>query len=226
MQAHRVNKLRNFFFVNMVLGIIFLIVVPGIKETRRQGKVTEQDIKTYIKNSQIVELTAYQTVGEVAHREKYFNDAPLVRKPAKKEVTTVKDLETNRLYRVELYHPQSFTMISEDSKAPLYLWVNSRELKKPGTIEEPTIVLRYAMGYKDYANYVAEYKYLYNVREYLTYKDHVPIPNDRPLYYIPMIWAAITIAGFSWPTGTLIKRGYITKEGTYDATGSRWKKGE
>jgi len=99
-------------------------------------------------------------------------------------------------------------------------------LKKKGTIEEPIIALRYSIGREDYNNFVAQYKYVFNIKEYLTYKNYEPFTAAHPGYYWVMAWVFISIAGFSWSTGTLIKRGYITKEGTYDPTGSRWKNTE
>jgi len=192
-----INRIRIFFAVNMVLIIIFFVIIPGIKETGRQGKVTEQDIKTYIKNSQTVKLTSYEIIGKNRNREKYFDDAPLVRKPSKKNYTVIKDKKTKKIYKVELYHRQSIMPSKRREESIISLRVNREELNKSGTMEQPIIALRYASGLEDYDNHVLELEYLYNVREYLTYKDHVPIPNDSPLYYIPMIWAAIVIAGFS-----------------------------
>lgn len=64
--------------------------------------------------------------------------------------------------------------------------------------------MRYTIG-DDMTNNVANEKYNFNVKEYLTYKNYKATPMSDPFYIIKMIWMAITLIGFSYTTGTFLK---------------------
>ncbi len=194
------------------------VLIPGISEYNRQNKVKEKDILDYKKNSSILILDEYDNLTKSSTREKYFEGAAYLKQGAKKRIAFIRDLKSNKIFKIELFHPQSLMMIRFGKGDKLKVVVNSDELKKKGTIEDPIIALRYTID-GDMNNNVSDEKYNYNVKEYLTYKDYKPINEASFLFILKMFWVIVTIIGFSTTTGILIKKGYINKQGNFEPNG-------
>ncbi|WP_407402926.1 hypothetical protein [Chryseobacterium sp.] len=211
------NYLRYFFAVNLILIIITRIIIPGYKEIKREKKISDVDIKNYIKDSEIIKLVNFKKINYSVIPVEYFDGTPFVKKVGYKRIAYLTS-DDQKIYKIELYHPQSILILNNNVRKDTYLSINKNELNKKGSMEDPIVALRYSVdGFMN--NNVSDEKYNYNVKEYLTYKDYKPFTSADPWYYIIMVWVFVTIAGFSTTTGILIKKGYINKEGNYEPNG-------
>ena len=209
------NKLRILFAISIILLIIFRIIIPGYHEIKREEKITDKDIQEYMNNSTIVKIPNYERLPQDERTEVYFDGTPFVKKNGVKRMALIKDLSTDKIFKVELYHPQSIITITPNHE-DFWLKVNNDELKrKKGTLNEPIIALRYGLD-TDENNFVPQEKYNYNVKEYLTYKDYIP-PSKDFVYYLTMAWVFITIAGFSITTGLSVRKERAEKQAAESA---------
>ncbi|WP_407402928.1 hypothetical protein [Chryseobacterium sp.] len=214
---HLLNKLRVFFAVNLVLIIIFRIIIPGYKEIEREKKINQEIVRQYINNSVTIRVSNYKIISTEDDSEFYFDGTPFVKKAAYKSYNYIQG-DDQKIYKIELYHPQSIIILNNKVRKDTYLSINKNELNKKGSMEDPIIALRYSVdGFMN--NNVPQEEYFYNVKEYLTYKDYKPLTSADPWYYIIMVWVFVTIAGFSTTTGILIKKGYINKQGNFEPNG-------
>lgn len=204
------SKMRLFFAINILLLIIFRIVIPGYKEIKRQKEVTANTINKYKNNSTIIKVPNYEKLLKEDKNEIYFDGTPFVKKYSTKEISLIKDKTAGKIYKLELYYPQSFIDIGKNDES-FWLAVNNNELKnKKGTANDPIIVLQYGFGpIKN--SYIPQEKYDYSIKEYLTYKDYT-VPSKDLIYYLNMIWVFVTIAGFSITTGMSIRKDRAEKK--------------
>ena len=209
------SKLRILFGISIILLIIFRIIIPGYQELKREKKVTNNDVQKYKDHSTIIKLSNYEKLLKEDSTEVYFDGTPFVKKYSTKESTLIKDKITSKIYKLELYHPQSFIDIGKNDEN-LWVTVNRDEIKnKKGNLSDPIIALQYGFG-ENKNSFVSQEKYDYSVREYLIYKNYNP-PIEDFIYYLNMAWVFITIAGFSITTGLSVRKERAEKQAAESA---------
>ena len=208
-------RLRILFAISIIILIIFRIIIPGYQEIKREEKIIDKNIQEYKNNSTIVKIPNYERVPQDERTEVYFDGIPFVKKYSTKETTLIKDKVTGKIYKLELYHPQSFIDIGKNDEN-LWVTVNQNELKnKKGNLNDPIIALQYGFG-ENKNCFVSQEKYDYSIREYLIYKNYTP-PIEGFMYYLNMAWVFITIAGFSITTGLSVRKERAEKQAAESA---------
>lgn len=207
------NKFRIFFAVSLFILIIFRIVIPGYKELKRERKVTEKDVHDYVMNSVIINISNYEIYNQSS--EVYMDGAPFIKHHSIKNVVYIKDLDTQKIYKLELFHRQSLYLYSDGQKATLSLVVNEKEINKGEGSNRPVIALRYTFADKAIDNYVLDNQYIFSVSEYLIYKNYIPLTSNHLSYYLVLFWTVITIGGFVTTTAILTKKGYMNEQGNF-----------
>lgn len=207
----KLERLRIFFLISVVVSGIFKIYIPGRQEFKRQEKITDSIVADYKVNSFIVDIPNFEKLSSDGWAiETYFDGTPLVRKSAQRTFVFIRDRTTGLIYKVESYFSPWIIGIAQ-ADTNLWLKINSVDRKMiKGTLEQPIVVLQYGFGSHDDPSVSSE-DYTYSVREYLTYKDYTPPPQDV-FYYLNMIWAFVNLFGFALTTGLSIRRERAEKE--------------
>ena len=150
----------------LVYGVVYLIF--------HRTPATEEEINTYIQNSEVVELTDI-TFYDEENMVRYARQ-PLRRNHSTlyKDIAKVYSSDRKKNFVLETYDVPGRISVNAEilRRCPkLYLVVNKDDLHNPklGSKEKPVPVLLWYTRPDSKFNRVPERNYIYSVKEYLTY---------------------------------------------------------
>ena len=150
----------------LVYGVVYLIF--------HRTPATEEEINTYIQNSEVVELTDF-TFFDVERMVTYARQ-PLRRNHSTlyKDIAKVYSSDRKKNFVLETYDVPGRISVNAEilRRCPkLYLVVNKDDLHNPklGSKEKPVPALLWYTSPDSKFNHVPEINYIHSVKEYLTY---------------------------------------------------------
>lgn len=160
------EKLGLAFGVTLFIIFFFFLFIPAGQYGRKERRLSESHINTYIQNSDTIYLENISKIpGE---RSIIYYDLP--KRPQRKNISLIKDNNSGLYYRIESYDTPIWIQ-NNDIKNHVYLLVNTID-NNTGTEESPIIALKYYVKpeHKDY--YIDDNEYRTNIKEYLVFKDY------------------------------------------------------